>query len=61
MEYWFYSVTVMEISKKYNIPWTTVDHVVKGETWVHIPMPELTPELEEILKKNPNFNPRTKE
>ena len=61
MEYWFYSVTVMEISKKYNIPWTTVDHVVKGETWVHIPMPELTPELEEILQKNPRFNPRPKE
>ncbi len=61
IEYWFYSTPTMTISKKYNVPWSTVGHVVKGETWVNVPMPELTPELEEILKENPKFNPRTKE
>lgn len=61
IEYWFYSVTIMEISKKYNIPWSTVNNIVKGYTWQHIPMPELTPEVEEMLRINPKFNPRPKE
>ncbi len=60
IEYWFFSTSVMTLSKKYNVPWSTVSHVVNGETWVNIPMPELTPEVEEILKKNPKFNPRPK-
>ena len=61
IEYWYYSTPIMTISKKYNVPWSTVSHVVNGETWVNIPMPELTPEVEELLKKNPRFNPRPKE
>ena len=61
IEYWFYSIPIMTISKDHNIPWSTVNNIVKEYTWKHIPMPELTPELEELLKKNPNFNPRPKE
>ena len=61
IEYWFYSISIMTISKDHSIPWSTVNNIVKGYTWKHIPMPELTPELEEILKKNPKFNPRPKE
>ncbi len=60
IDYWIYSDSITEISKKYNSPWSTVNNVVKGYTWKHIPMPELTPELEDILKKNPKFNPRPK-
>ena len=60
-EYWLFSIPIMTISKNHDIPWSTVNNIVKGYTWKHIPMPELTPELEEILKKNPKFNPRTKE
>ena len=59
-EYWLYSMPIMTISKKHNVPWSTVNNIVKGYTWKHIPMPELTPELEEMLKKNPNYHPRTK-
>jgi hypothetical protein len=59
-EYWLYSMPIMTISKKHNVPWSTVNNIVKGYTWKHIPMPELTPEIEEMLKKNPNYNPRTK-
>ena len=61
IEYWYYSAPIMTLSKKYNVPWSTVSHVVHGETWVKIPMPELTPAVEEMMKKNPNFNPRPKE
>ena len=57
-EYHLYSTSIMELSKRYNIPWSTVNNVVKGYTWKHIPMPELTPEVEELLKNNPRFNPR---
>ncbi len=60
IEYWYYSTPIMTISKKYNVPWSTVSHVVNGETWVNIPMPELTPEVEEFLRKSPSFNPRIK-
>ena len=60
IEYWFYSIPIMTMSKDHNIPWSTVNNIVKGYTWKHIPMPELTPELEELLKKNPKYNPRTK-
>ncbi len=60
MDYWFYSRSVSEIAAKYGIPWSTAGNAVKGYTWKHLGMPELTPELKEILKKNPDFNPRTK-
>lgn len=59
-DYWLYSIPIMEISRKYNAPWSTVNNVVKGYTWKHIPMPELTPEVERLLKKNPDYNPRIK-
>ncbi len=39
-EYYYYGVRRQDIAKKYSIPWTTVDHVVKGETWSHLPMPQ---------------------
>lgn len=58
IEYWLFSKTKAELSRQHNIPWSTVSHIVEGETWKNIPMPELTPELEEMLKKNPAFNPR---
>ena len=61
IEYWYFSTPIMTLSKKHNVPWSTVSHVVHGETWVNIPMPELTPEIEEMMKKNPRFNPRLKE
>lgn len=61
IEYWFFSTPIMTLSRKYSVPWSTVGNVVKGKTWINIPMPELTPEVEEMMKKNPNFNPRPKE
>lgn len=61
IEYWLFSTSIMTISRKYNVPWSTVGNAVKGGTWVNVPMPELTPEVEEMMKKNPKFNPRTKE
>ncbi len=60
IQYWFYGLSITALSKIHDIPWSTVNNIVKGYTWKHIPMPELTPEVEEMLKKNPGFNPRTK-
>ena len=59
IDYIIYGISVTEISKKYSSPWSTVNNVVKGYTWKHIPMPVLTPEVEEMLiKTNPNFDPK---
>ncbi len=59
IDYIIYGISITEISKKYSSPWSTVNNVVKGYTWKHIPMPVLTPEVEEMLiKTNPNFDPK---
>lgn len=59
IDYIIYGISVTEISKKYRSPWSTVNNVVKGYTWKHIPMPVLTPKVEEMLiKTNPNFDPK---
>lgn len=59
VEYWVYSVSIADISKKHEVPWSTVSNVVKGYTWKHIPMPVLSDENKKMLEMNPRFNPRT--
>ena len=42
IEYLVQKHTIAFIVRKHGVPWSTVNNVVKGHTWTHIPMPDLS-------------------
>lgn len=42
-EKYYDGTTIQELSKKYNLPWSTVANAVKGITWGHLPFPPQKP------------------